>query len=52
MKSDGEAVILILSDTDQALQVNDCFSCTPIMAVLKNDETNKQKWILKNHNAK
>ena len=52
MKSDGGSVILILSGTDQALEVNDGFSYTPIMAVPKSDETNKQKWILKYHNAK
>lgn len=49
-KSDGGSVILIQSGTDQALHVNDGYSCTRIAAVRKNGSDN-QKWVIKKHNT-
>lgn len=40
------SVKLILSSTDQALHVNDCFAGTPITAVPKDRSS---KWVLKKH---
>ena len=45
-ESGGGSVKLILSGTDQALHVNDCFACTPITAVPKDRSS---KWVLKKH---
>ena len=45
-KRDGGSVILIQSGTNQALHVNDGYSCTRITAVTKND-SNNQKWVMK-----
>ena len=41
-KSDGKSVILIRSGTNQALHVDDEYSCTRIRAVTKNGSKNQK----------